>query len=145
MIATGISIDLKGGILVGMSERMNATILPRTRKAQECCGETLARSQLGIHESDVVSNVTKSNRPVLAWLKKGVKARDSLSFVTKLSPLNSRLSETFPFLEMSFIARDRAARGPLARVFCIESTFFIALRSTSAMPSVEELEKEVDR
>ena len=43
MIATGISIDLKGGILVGMSERMNATILPRTRKAQECCaGETLA-------------------------------------------------------------------------------------------------------
>ena len=39
MIATGISIDLKGGILVGMSERMNATILPRTRKegAEECC------------------------------------------------------------------------------------------------------------
>ena len=110
MIATGISIDLKGGILVGMSERMNATILPRTRKAQECCGETLARSQLGIHESDVVSNVTKSNRPGLAWLKKGVKARDSLSFVTKLSPLNSRLSETFPLLEMSFIARDRAPR-----------------------------------
>ena len=42
MIATGISIDLKGGILVGMSERMNAAMLPRTRKAQECCVETLA-------------------------------------------------------------------------------------------------------
>ena len=113
MIATGISIDLKGGILVGMSERMNATILPRTRKegAGVLCGETLARarSQLGIHESDVVSNVTKSNRPGLAWLKKGVKARDSLSFVTKLSPLNSRLSETFPFWRCH-LSRETAPR-----------------------------------